>query len=149
MILFVSLYTKVFHFHKVEKYLVTFVTSTKWKLIQKETGNCGKLFSIKVEVIVIFLFSQNGKCYTSKNLFPQNGKVFNDLYYFERVENARGRNLKVCLFPRRGKKSSYFLYFYILLFQYPRSGKYFTNGVISTKRKKFQWFISLSKSKEH
>ena len=32
-------------------------------------------------------------------LFSQNGKVFNDLYYFEKVENTRGRNLKICFFP--------------------------------------------------
>ena len=69
MIIFVSLYTKAFHFHEVEKYLVICVTSTKWKVIQKETGNCGKLFSIKVEIIVIFLFPQNRKCYTSKFCF--------------------------------------------------------------------------------
>ena len=29
------------------------------------------------------------------------------MYYFERVENTRGRNVKMCLFPRRGKKSSF------------------------------------------
>ena len=58
MILFVSLYTKAFHSHKVEKYLVIFVTSTKWKPMQKETGNCGNLFSIKVEIIVIFYFDK-------------------------------------------------------------------------------------------
>ena len=43
-------------------------------------------------------------------MFPQNGKVFND-----RVENTRDRNLKMCLFPRRGKKSSYFLFLYIFI----------------------------------
>ena len=141
--LFLYLYTKAFHFQKVENYLVVLGTSTKWKLIQKETGNCGKLFSTKVEIIVIFLFPQNGKCYSGKFLIH---KVFHDLYYFERMENTRGRNLKMCLFPQRGKKSSYFLYFCIYLFQFSRSGKYFT---ISMKRKKIQWFISLPKSKEH
>ena len=76
-------------------YIPRYFISTKWKLIQKETGNCGERFFIKVEIIVIILF-------------PQNGKAFNGLYYFKRVENTRGRNLKMCLFPR-----SYFLYFYI------------------------------------
>ena len=33
------------------------IISTKSKLIQKETGDCRKRFSIKVEIIVIFLFS--------------------------------------------------------------------------------------------
>ena len=37
-------------------------------------------------------------------LFPQNGKLFNDLYYFERVENIK---------KEKDKKSSYFLHFYI------------------------------------
>ena len=86
MILFVSLYTKVFYFHEVEKYLVIFVTSTKWNLIQKETGNCGKLFSIKVEIIVIFLFPQNGKCYTSK-------------FYFHKME----RYLMICITSKEWK----------------------------------------------
>ena len=135
MIIFVSLYTKVFYFHEVQEYLVIFVTSRKWKLIQKETRNRGKLFSIKVEIIVIFLLPQNRKCYSSKFCFHKmNGKVFNGLYYFKRVEKTRGRNLKMCLFPQRGKKSSYFLYFYIYLFQFLRSGKHFTDGVISTNR---------------
>ena len=64
MIIFVSLHTKALHFHEVEKYLVICVTSTKWKVIQKETE-----ISIKVEIIVIFLFPQNRKCYTSKFCF--------------------------------------------------------------------------------
>ena len=59
------------------------------------------VFSAKVEII-IFLFSQNRKCYTSK--------------FSKKVENNRGRNLKMHLFPRIGKKCSYFLYFYIYLF---------------------------------
>ena len=89
MILFVSLYTKVFHFHEVEKYIlyvVIFVTFTKWKLIQKETANCGKLFSIKVETIVIFLFPQNEKCYNSK-------------FYFHKME----RYLMICTTSKEWK----------------------------------------------
>ena len=44
------------------------------------------------------------------------------MYYFERVENTRGKSLKMCLFPRREKKSicllkiqlfSLFLYIFI------------------------------------
>ena len=69
MILFISLYFKAFYFHKVEKYLVIFVTSSKWKLIQKETRNFVKLFSMKVEIIVMLSFPQNRKCYTGKFYF--------------------------------------------------------------------------------
>lgn len=47
MILFVSLNTKVFHFHEVEKYPMICVTSTKRRLMQKETGNCEKTFFFK------------------------------------------------------------------------------------------------------
>ena len=57
-------------------------------------------------------------------------------------------------------KCAYFLEeekisFYMYLLQFPRSGKYFINGVISTKRKKFLLYhfqnsiISLPKSKKH
>ena len=55
---------------KVSIDLCYFHTSTKWKLIQKETGYCGKRFSTKEETIVIFLCPQkNRKCYTSKFCF--------------------------------------------------------------------------------
>ena len=86
MILFVSSYTKVFHFGEVEKYLVICVTFTKWKLIQKETGDCAKLFSVKVEIAVIFLFPQCGKCYTSK-------------FYFHKME----RYLMICITSKEWK----------------------------------------------
>ena len=85
MILFVSLYSKAFYFHKVEKYLVIFVTSLKWKLIQKETRNFGKLFSIKVEIIVMFSFPENRKCYTSKFYFHKMERYLN----FQKVEKTK------------------------------------------------------------
>ena len=61
-----------------------------------------------------FIFGKK-KMLHQQILFPQNGKVFNDLYYVDRVENTRDRNLKMCLFPRTGKKSSYFLFLYLFI----------------------------------
>ena len=51
------------------------------------------------------------------------------------------------LISSKRKKSNYFRYIYIYLFQFPQSWKYFTDGFISRKRKKVQWLISFAKVK--
>ena len=80
-------------------------------------------------------------------MFPWNGKVFNDLYYFHKEENSSERNLKMCLFPGREKKLfSLFLYIFA-------SGSTKWEKVHHCcyfhKQEKNSWFISLPKSEEH
>ena len=78
-----------------------------------------------------------------ENLTPVNfvftkWKGFNDLHYFERVEDTSGRNLKMCLFPRKGKKIKLFSLFLHIFTSIFTKWKIFPHGVISTKRNEIQ-----------
>ena len=48
--------------------------------------------------------------------------VFNGLHYFERMKNTRDRNLKMCLFPRKGKSQVIFVISIYIYFNFHEVG---------------------------
>ena len=115
-------------------YVPYYFISTKWKLIEKETRNCGKLFSIKIKIIVIFLFPQIRKCYISN-------------IYFHKME----RYLMICITSKEWKIleaetvlisskreiNQVFFYFYIYLFQFHKVGNISPMVFFPRRGKKF------------
>ena len=137
------------YFHKVK---INIKTDPKlWKTFFCKSRNYCDIF-----------ISTKRKMLHQQILFPQNRKVFNDLYYFERVENTRGRNLKMCLFPRREKNQVIFFistYIYFTFHEvgnispmvlFPRRGKKFIDlyhfqNVENASQRNFK-FYKLSKT---